>query len=127
GARVAVVARTAAEVERVAAETGGLAVSVDLAVPGAALDAVTRAQALGPVTILVLAASALYTPKQLHTVDDAEIGAHFALDLGAPLALARAVLPSMMEARRGRIVLIGSLAARTGIPGATLYAASKAA
>jgi 3-oxoacyl-[acyl-carrier protein] reductase len=33
----------------------------------------------------------------------------------------------MLEARRGRIVAVGSLAARTGIPGAPLYAASKAA
>lgn len=127
GARVAVAARTAAEVERVAGETGGLAITLDLAAPGAAAEAVARAQSLGPVTILVVVASALYTPRKLHTVDDAEVGAHFALDLGAPLALARAVLPSMMEARRGRIALVGSLAARTGIPGATLYAASKAA
>jgi NAD(P)-dependent dehydrogenase (short-subunit alcohol dehydrogenase family) len=127
GARVAVCARTAAEVERVAAETGGLAICLDLADPASAAEAVARAGTLGPVTILVIAASALYAPKKLHTVEDGEISAHLALDLVAPLALARAALPSMMEARRGRIVAVGSLAARTGIPGATLYAASKAA
>jgi NAD(P)-dependent dehydrogenase (short-subunit alcohol dehydrogenase family) len=127
GARVAVCARTAAEVERVAAETGGLAIALDLAAPGAAAEAVARAGALGSVTILVLAASTLYAPKKLHTIEDDELDAHLALDLRAPLALARAALPAMMGERRGRIVAIGSLAARTGIPGATLYAASRAA
>jgi NAD(P)-dependent dehydrogenase (short-subunit alcohol dehydrogenase family) len=32
----------------------------------------------------------------------------------------------MMEARFGRIVALGSLAARTGVPGGTVYAAAKA-
>src|SRR5688500_12825168 len=91
GAKVAVCARTADEVGRVAAETGGLAIALDLATPGAAATAVAQAGRLGRVTILVVAASPLYQAKKLHTVEDAELAAHFSIDLVAPLALARAV------------------------------------
>jgi NAD(P)-dependent dehydrogenase (short-subunit alcohol dehydrogenase family) len=132
GADVAVAARTAAEVERVAAEVRAagrraVAHAADLAAPGAAARFVDAAAALGPPTLLVLCAAALYTPKKLHTVDDEEIASHLAVDLGAAIALCRAALPAMLAARHGRIVALGSLAARTGIPGATLYATAKAA
>jgi 3-oxoacyl-[acyl-carrier protein] reductase len=133
GADVAVCARTVDEIERVAEEVRAAgrratAVAADLAAPGAAADVLARAgAALAPPTILVLCASALYTPKKLHAMEDAEIAAHLAIDVAAAIALCRGALPGMLEARRGRIVAVGSLAARTGIPGAPLYAASKAA
>ncbi len=43
------------------------------------------------------------------------------------LRLLRAVLPAMREARRGRLVLVGSLAGRAPIPFQAHYSASKAA
>ena len=49
------------------------------------------------------------------------------VDLTSAIALCTRVLPAMMDARFGRIVALGSLGARFGIAGATLYAATKAA
>ena len=42
------------------------------------------------------------------------------------MALCRRALPGMVDARFGRVVALGSLAAHTGMPGGTLYAAAKA-
>jgi 3-oxoacyl-[acyl-carrier protein] reductase len=39
----------------------------------------------------------------------------------------KAVVPAMMERKRGKVVNIGSIAALTGIPGSTIYASAKAA
>jgi NAD(P)-dependent dehydrogenase (short-subunit alcohol dehydrogenase family) len=47
-------------------------------------------------------------------------------NLTANLALVRAVVGSMMRAGFGRIVLLSSLSGRRGMPGHTVYAASKA-
>jgi NAD(P)-dependent dehydrogenase (short-subunit alcohol dehydrogenase family) len=123
GARVAVLARTAAELATV---EGALALPADLT-DLAAVDAAlaTLRAALGPPTLLVLAAAALYRPVKLHNLSDADATALLALDLGAAVALSRRVLPDMLAARAGRIVAISSLASRTGLPGATLYAAAK--
>jgi short-subunit dehydrogenase len=49
-----------------------------------------------------------------------------AVDLAAPLLLARAVLPGMVERGRGHLVLVGSVAGRTGVAGEAAYAACKA-
>jgi len=73
----------------------------------------------------VLAAAALYQPSKLHNITDGDAEALLALDLHAAVRMCARVLPDMLAARRGRIVVISSLAARTGLPGATLYSAAK--
>ena len=60
-------------------------------------------------------------------VDRAAAERVFAVNFWAMERLVRAVLRPMLAARRGRIVLIGSLAATRGSPGNAIYAASKAA
>ena len=62
-----------------------------------------------------------------HEFDAADEAAIWAIDYGAAADLARRVVPHMMKRRRGRIVLIGSLAATLGGGGAVAYAAAKAA
>eukprot|EP00976_Prorocentrum_cordatum_P092464 1188953-Prorocentrum_minimum.AAC.5 len=57
------------------------------------------------------------------TVDDAI----FKLNAYAPIALTKAVLPSMLEKGKGQIVLISSMAAKIWSPGQATYAAAKAA
>jgi 2-hydroxycyclohexanecarboxyl-CoA dehydrogenase len=47
------------------------------------------------------------------------------INLGGPIRVARAVLPDMIEAGFGRIVLIASDAARVGSSGEAIYAAAK--
>ena len=133
GADVAVLARTAAELEASAAEARALGRKA-LAVPAdvtdlAALDgALERVRAeLGAPTLLVLGAAALYRPQKLQHVEDAEAARFFAVDVQSAVAVCKRVLPDMLEARFGRIVGLGSVAARTGVSGGTLYAAGKAA
>lgn len=49
------------------------------------------------------------------------------LNYVASLDVTRALLPSMVEAKRGRIVYVSSDAARAGVPGQAVYAGAKAA
>jgi 3-hydroxybutyrate dehydrogenase len=130
GARVAVVARTSAEVEAVAAEIraeGRRAV----ALPGDVTDssrveAVARAaaEALGPIQILVNNAGLAVSAKVLDT-DDALWERHLRVNLTGAFYMSRAVLPGMLAARWGRIVNIASTAARAGFPYVAAYVASK--
>ncbi len=133
GADVAVLARTAAELEACAAEARALGRKA-LAVPAdvtdlTALDAaLARVRTeLGAPTLLVLGAAALYRPQKLQHVEDAEVAQFLAVDVQSAVAVCKRILPGMLEARFGRIVGLGSVAARTGVSGGTLYAAGKAA
>ena len=133
GANVAVLARTASELEATAADARALgrkalAVPADVTDP-AALDGVLARvrDELGAPTLLVLGAAALYRPQKLQHVEDAEIAQSLAVDVQSAVAVCKRVLPGMLEARFGRIVGLGSVAARTGVSGGTLYAAGKAA
>jgi short-subunit dehydrogenase len=49
------------------------------------------------------------------------------LNLDAPLHLTRLVLPAMLEARRGSVVYVSSIAAQVPLPWFSLYSATKAA
>jgi NAD(P)-dependent dehydrogenase (short-subunit alcohol dehydrogenase family) len=133
GADVIVTSRTLAELDAVAAEARtlgrrALAIEADLTYADALDHVFTEARAqLGAPTLLVLNAAALYQPKKLHNVTDAEAAELLAVDLGAAIGLCLRALPGMLEARHGRIVAVGSVAARTGVAGGSLYAAAKAA
>jgi 3-oxoacyl-[acyl-carrier protein] reductase len=58
------------------------------------------------------------TPERFREVVDTNLTGSF--------LLARTVAASMLRRRRGRIVLVGSVAGHWGVPGVTSYAASKA-
>lgn len=132
GVRVAMLARDVNALERGAAAiaaAGGEAFVracdlTDVAVTDAALHAVR--DRFGPPTLLVLSAASHYRIQKLHTVTDAEATELLALDLAANERLCRRLVADMMVARYGRVVAIGSLAARTGVAGGTLYGVAKA-
>jgi short-subunit dehydrogenase len=48
-----------------------------------------------------------------------------ATNLIAPIDLPRALVPRMIERRRGAIIFVASIAAHVGIPGSSLYSATK--
>lgn len=130
GARVAVAARTLAEVERTAGEIkdlGGQAVAVRADVSRVedvrALFREVR-EALGPVDVLVSAAGVAPSATVVKTNDDTW---HQVLEtnLSGPFYCLREALPSMMERGWGRVVNVASIAARTGAPYIAAYAASK--
>ena len=133
GADVAVLARTASELDATADAVrahGRRALALPTDVKDTAqLDAALErlASTLGSPTLLVLGTAALWQPRRLHSATDAEIRNHLEVDLLSALTICRRVLPGMVKAGFGRIVALGSLAARTGISGGTEYAVIKAA
>jgi 3-oxoacyl-[acyl-carrier protein] reductase len=57
--------------------------------------------------------------------DDAEWDEVMAVNLGGFLAVARPVVRAMVRARRGRIIILSSIAGQRGNPGQVAYSASK--
>jgi NAD(P)-dependent dehydrogenase (short-subunit alcohol dehydrogenase family) len=128
GARVAVSARTASQVEEVAREIGGLAVEADVSERSAVEAMVaTVERELGPVDGLVNNAGINLSGEQrAWEADPAEWWRVFEVNVLGAYLCARAVLPRMLERGRGRIVNTGSGAGY--LPGlrSTAYPASKA-
>jgi 3-oxoacyl-[acyl-carrier protein] reductase len=133
GADVYVLGRDASSLEGVAAEIRALgrrahAVTVDVgdrAALRAALEGATPA--LGHPTLLVLSVSAMFKAEKFERLSDETVDHLLATDLGSAIDLCRFTLPAMFDAKHGRIVAVGSLAARTGTAGGVLYATTKAA
>jgi 3-hydroxybutyrate dehydrogenase len=130
GARVAVAARTLAEVEATAEQIraqGGQAVAVRADVSRVedvrALFQAARA-ALGPVDVLVSAAGVAPSATVVKTTDEVW---HQVLEtnLSGPFYCLREALPAMVERGWGRVINVASIAARTGAPYIGAYAASK--
>jgi NAD(P)-dependent dehydrogenase (short-subunit alcohol dehydrogenase family) len=133
GARVAVTARTTAELAEVVGtvqEQGGqaLAVPADLAdrrTPRQAVQQVT--DAFGPVEILVNNAG-VGSSANLRPVVDFDDGfwdLTLAVNLTAPYLLCKAVLPAMLARRAGRIINVASINGKIGSFHGAAYAASK--
>jgi NAD(P)-dependent dehydrogenase (short-subunit alcohol dehydrogenase family) len=133
GARVAVTARTAAELEDVVAAlrargSEALAVTADMADRAAVKGLLGRVQEqLGPVEILVnnagIGSSA--DPRPMLEYDDAFWDLSLAVNLTAPYLLCKAVLPGMVERRWGRIINVASINSRIPSLHAAAYVASK--
>jgi NAD(P)-dependent dehydrogenase (short-subunit alcohol dehydrogenase family) len=128
GASVAVVARRADRLERLAAEIGGHPVVADLL----DLDDIGQivpqvVSALGAPEILVNAAGNVFTEERAEAEPLDAVMRTLSLNLVAPLRLSQEVFPHMVAAGRGSIVNISSVSGRVGIPGIpqASYAASK--
>jgi NADP-dependent 3-hydroxy acid dehydrogenase YdfG len=124
GAELLLVARRAAPLEAAAAETGGTALAGDIedatfvealrsrVAEDGALDALVNAAGA-----FDLAPVATTSPEMFRRMVDA--------NLTAPFLLIRAFLPAMLEARRGHVITVGSVAGRVAFPGNGAYSASK--
>lgn len=125
GARVAVVGRDGAALERVAGDTGGLAISCDVTDAGALGRAVSQArEALGPIAICVHNAGIAESAPLAATSDDAWERT-MALNATVAFRLAKLVVPEMVKAGWGRIVHVASNAGLTGYAYTSAYCASK--
>jgi NAD(P)-dependent dehydrogenase (short-subunit alcohol dehydrogenase family) len=130
GVRVAVSARTEADLRRVAAairEKGGEARSVvcDVTQPDSIAAAVSHiSQSFGPISILVNNAGAAGSHKFLGH-DDALWRKMIETNLNSVYYVTKAVAPLMVEAKWGRIVNIASIAAKVGGKYLAAYTASK--
>ena len=133
GIAVAVVARTGDQVAETAAgieRRGGLAlpVTADLSRPGAAEEVAAAARECfgGACDILVNAAGIAGPVAELSDVGVADWQRVIDINLTAPFAMCRAVVPGMRSAGWGRVVNISSGYARRVQPGVGPYSASKA-
>ena len=124
--RIAVLDRDGDAAATVAAEVDGLAVQADVA-DGAAIDAaVTRVEAeLGPLTDLVPNAG-IGTAKGLWDYTDKEWALLVGVNLTGTFTCLRAVLPGMVERRRGSVVNVASLTGVRPTRGEGPYSAAKA-
>lgn len=126
GAKVAVVARTEADVERTARELGAAGITADLMTEEGCARAVKGAEeALGPVDILINNLGLRAGSTWADTGPD-EFERAFEGNVTVSVRMSQLVLPAMLQRGWGRIVTISSVWGReTG--GAPAYNAAKAA
>ena len=128
GARVMGVARTAAQLDELAASHPAIspfAVSLDSAEGCRAAVEETRAR-LGPVQILVSNAGVGSSAERpVWEQDPAVWHASMALNLDAPFELIRLTAPDMVAAGGGRVIVVASTAGLFGAPAMTAYCAAK--
>jgi short-subunit dehydrogenase len=113
--------RRTAVLDALAAEVGGTAIGADLSAPDAVNELATRA---GRIDVAVVNA-ALPATGDLASFAPAEIERALRVNLGAPILLARALVPAMAERGRGHVVLVSSIAGKVPTPNASLYTATK--
>ncbi|TMC54812.1 MAG: SDR family oxidoreductase [Chloroflexi bacterium] len=126
GARVSVVARTEADVKRVAESIGGIGIAADVLTEGGCKRAVAATEeALGPIDILVNNFGARAGASWKDT-GPKELQAAFEGNVVVSTRMTQLVLPGMLERRWGRVVIITSVYGRES-GGAPAYNAAKAA
>jgi short-subunit dehydrogenase len=123
GARVLLNGRRADALEELAAQLGERAevLTLDLAEPGAALALAERA---GAVDALV-ANAGLPASGSVEDFTHEEIDRAIDVNLRAPIQLTRALLPGMIERRRGHLLYMSSLSGKVASIRSCIYSATK--
>ncbi len=121
GAQLILTARRMEILAPLAAELGAQALAVDLADPAAAERLPAAA---GEVDILI-ANAALPGAGALSSFSVAEIDRTIAVNLRAPIVLARLLAPEMARRERGHLLFMSSLSGKASSAGASLYNATK--
>jgi short-subunit dehydrogenase len=127
GARVGLVARSAADLDEVLSLVGGrgVAVTADVADADQVTHAVRQVEAaLGPVDVVV-ANAGIGAFGPFAETDPAEIERLTRVNWLGTAYVIRAVLPGMVERRRGHVAVVASIAGRMGAPLEALYSATK--
>ena len=123
GARIAVAARTAEQVEQVAREIGNEAIALvcDVADPH---SVALMFEQVGHLDILVNNAGVAESATVVNTTDELW-HRHLSINLSGTFYCTRAALPAMLKKGWGRIINIASIAGKTGAPYIVAYSASK--
>jgi short-subunit dehydrogenase len=129
GARVLVHGRDPGRTAAVAAQVSSAGTDgyvVDLAEPGGARRLAAEVLAAHPTVDVLVANAGFGWSGPFSSMPAERLDELVAVDLAAPLALVHTLLPGMVARRRGHVVLVGSVAGRTGVAGEAAYAACKA-
>jgi short-subunit dehydrogenase len=121
GASLVLTGRRAELLEPLAAETGGRAVVCDLA---DAADVERLIEEAGDVDVLV-ANAAVPASGRIHSFSVEDIDRALAVNLRAPIVLARALSVGMVARGSGHIVFVSSLAGKVASGGGSIYSATK--
>ncbi len=121
GAELILTGRRTDVLEPLAAELGARTLAVDLSV-AAEVDRLLREA--GQIDILV-ANAALPGSGKLDSFTIEEIDRALDVNLRAPIVLAHALIPAMVERRSGHLLFMSSLAGKSATPGASMYNATK--
>ena len=121
GADLILTGRKVEVLERLSDELGARAIPCDLAdrteVERLVVDA-------SPLDVLI-ANAALPASGVLTELTEEQIDRMLDVNLRAPISLARALAPAMIERRRGHMVFISSLAGKAASPASSIYSATK--
>ncbi len=127
GARVIASGRDEAALRDVAAATGAIPIAADLrGSDGAELLAGEAEAATGGVDVLINDAG-IGWGGPFEDMPTGRAEDLIAVNLAAPIALARALIPGMLERRRGWIANVASIAGHVGVRDEAVYSATKAA
>lgn len=121
GASVVLSGRRAEVLEPLATEISGRTVPCDLARRDDVERLLTEAQRVD----VLVANAALPASGMLTELTQEEIDRMLEVNLRAPIALARALAPQMIERGRGHMVFVSSLAGKTASPASSIYSATK--
>lgn len=122
GLTVYAVGRNREQLDELSSEKGVIAVQADVRETERIADAVKGVE----IDVLVNNAGILSTRAMFHEIDPDEIDAMIDVNLKAPMHLTRALLPGMVERKRGHLVYIGSSGGQAPYPNMGAYGPSKA-
>lgn len=131
GARLVLVGRDSAALEKLTQSMAGTGASVrveqadlgDSAAVARLVPAVTRAFGDAPDIIINNAGHFFLAAAEETSLED--FARTLQVNVTAPFAIVRALLPELKQRKRGHIVTIGSIADHAAFPGNAAYAASK--
>ncbi|WP_432837429.1 SDR family NAD(P)-dependent oxidoreductase [Dactylosporangium sp. CA-092794] len=126
GARVLAHGRDTAALDELAGRIDAVPLPLDLAEPGAGPRLAESAlQAAGRVDIVVHNAGQGWAGRFADMPQDAAERL-LAVNLAAPVALTRALLPQLLARGEGHLLFVTSIAGRMGVAGEAVYSATKA-
>ncbi|MBO0768336.1 MAG: SDR family NAD(P)-dependent oxidoreductase [Solirubrobacterales bacterium] len=121
GAQLTLSGRRVEVLEPLAAQLSARTIAADLS---SRAEVAALAERAGAVDVLV-ANAALPATGRIFKLDQREIDTLLEVNLRSQIALARALLPGMLERGSGHLVFVSSLAGKAASPGASLYNATK--
>jgi short-subunit dehydrogenase len=127
GSRLLIAGRDPARLAAIAGQTGGTALTADLAAAQRAAATLPPGPGDDEAGIDILVNNAgLGWAGPIGDITAEKVAELVAVNLTAPMQLTRLLLPGMIARGRGRVVFVSSIAGATGVRGEAVYSATKA-